>query len=58
MKVVCLIFSLIIQNGEPTMIQSEKAMESLQECEAWKHQQLFQPPVRPSVANWYVCEVK
>lgn len=58
MRVICLIFSLVIQNGEPVVIRSEKPMESLQECEAWKYQQLFQPSVWPSVADWYVCEVR
>jgi hypothetical protein len=30
-------------------------MESIQECLAWKYQREFQPPVRPHVADRYVC---
>lgn len=55
MKVVCLIFMLVQSEQGIALVEAEKPLQSLSECEAWKHQQEFQPPVRPVLATEMAC---
>lgn len=52
MKVLCLI-AAFLADGSFTV--TEKPMESIEECLAWKHQQEFHYAVRPVVGLQYMC---
>ena len=56
MKIVCLILMLVsAPDNKMALIQAEKPFQSIQQCQAWKHQKEFLPPVRPVLATEMAC---
>ena len=59
MKWMCVVLLLTDGPGGHSLERTEKPLESLRECQAWRHQQQFAPSVRPSMATGrvlYFCE--